>query len=252
MVSKNARAYYLLSLMRKQLMENDIRKDFGLFIVKLRNKYGYTQEELAGRSDLSVPYISKIENAKCSASLDVIYKLLLAFDLSLYDLLPLSYQPLSEEAMINKAKEAYKHWKQLNNIISNDLESRMVNFPEAISENIACSALGYTRNNTSVGDATDANGNLIEIKATSNYHSDLTSFSPVTKFDKLIFVRLNLKEDIADIYDLGVNGKEFGSFKVNKNETVADHQQQGRRPRLSLIKYIEQNNLSPIVSVDLK
>jgi len=228
-----------------------INKDLGLLVIKLRNKHGYTQEELAERSNVSVPYISKIENGKVSASFLIIYKILLSFDLNLYDMLQLSHQPISGKVMINKAKEAYKHWKLLNEVISGDLESRMVNFPEAISENIACSALGYTRNNTSVGDATDSEGNLIEIKATSNYHSDLTSFSPVTKFDKLIFVRLDLSRNIAEIYDLGVNGEQFGAFMVNKTETVADHQKQGRRPRLSLIKHITQNNIKPIISVDL-
>lgn len=148
-------------------------------------------------------------------------------------------------------KQAYRSWKNLNEIIFNEMNSRKVNLPEAISENIACYALGYERNMDSSGDATDKLGKLIEIKATANFNSDLSSFSPDTHFDKLIFVRLNLQEDKAYIYDLGLNGEQFRELPVNNTEKVADHQAKKRRPRLSLIKYIKEKDIQPIEIVDL-
>ena len=149
-------------------------------------------------------------------------------------------------------KQAYHKWKELNDIISNETSSRKVNLPEAISENIACNSLGFTRNmGSEPGDAHDKHGNLIEVKATANFTEDLTSFSPTTNFDKLIFVRLNQDEDKAYIYDLGLNGKTLGKLPVNNHETVADQQRDGRRPRLSLIDYIDKEGLEPTKTLDL-
>lgn len=153
--------------------------------------------------------------------------------------------------MLNTIKQAYQHWKQLNDIIVNHLDSRKINFPEALSENLACIALGMERNTNSLGDATDKQGRLVEIKATSNFYSDLSSFSPDTRFDRLVFVRLNLDSDKAYIYDLGLDGKQFGSLPVNISQTVADHQAQGRRPRLSLIRYIDKHKIQPLQIIDL-
>lgn len=231
----------------------ELRK-LGLLVKKLRHKNHLTQAELAEKSDLSVNYIGDIENGRKSLSLSIFFQISKALEIRADQLLT-HYFEENEETMavkLNIIKQAYQKWKDLNEIISNEMDSRKVNLPEAISENIACYALGYTRNMDSTGDARDMFGNLIEIKATANFYSDLSSFSPETNFDKLIFVRLNLNEDKAYIYDLGLNGKEFGNLSVNHFETVANQQKQGRRPRLSLIKYIEEKGIKPITILSLK
>lgn len=230
----------------------DLRK-LGLLIKRLRNRNHLTQATLAEKADVSVNYIGDIENGRKSASLSIFFKVSEALQIRADQLLKFYFEE-SEEYMaveLNTIKQAYQKWKALNEIISNEMDSRKVNLPEAISENIACYALGYTRNMDSTGDAKDKSGNLIEVKATANFNSDLSSFSPVTHFDKLIFVRLNLYEDKAYIYDLGLNGEEFGSLLVNNHETVADQQRQGRRPRLSLIKYIEEKGITPVKILEL-
>lgn len=75
---------------------------------------------------------------------------------------------------------AYHHWKILNQTLKK-FASKTVNFPEAISEALVCYQLGYIWHNEAkiktVGDATTLDSKLIEIKATSNFNSDLTSFS---------------------------------------------------------------------------
>lgn len=149
---------------------------------------------------------------------------------------------------------AYHYWKTLNEKLKM-FASRTVNFPEAISEALVCYELGYTWHNKAktknVGDAT-FNGKLVEIKATSNFDSDLTSFSPDTKFDILIFARLNLQENKLYIYDLNLNFSEFQQLKVNKTQTILEQQQNGRRPRLRIIEsMIIPNNLQPVSIIDL-
>ncbi|HEB9434339.1 TPA: Bsp6I family type II restriction endonuclease [Campylobacter coli] len=144
----------------------------------------------------------------------------------------------------------YIQWKELNNNIKK-FSSRGVNFPDCISEPIVCYAFNYNwNNNNETGDATSDSGELIEIKATSNFDSDLSSFSPNTKFDKLIFVRLDQERDLAYIYDLELNFEQFQILEVNKKETVLDQQKQNRRPRLSLIQYIEKEKIEPLYYVD--
>lgn len=144
----------------------------------------------------------------------------------------------------------YIQWKELNNNIKK-FSSRGVNFPDCISEPIVCYAFNYNwNNNNETGDATSDSGELIEIKATSNFDSDLSSFSPNTKFDKLIFVRLDQERDLAYIYDLELNFEQFQILEVNKKETVLDQQKQNRRPRLSLIQHIEKEKIEPLYYVD--
>lgn len=145
----------------------------------------------------------------------------------------------------------YHMWKDLNLSIKT-WSSRGINLPDVISEQMVCYALDLLWNKGSVGgDATDKNGSLIEIKATSNYDSDLTSFSPKTKFDRLIFFRLDQRQNFADIYDMGINGESLKTLKTNKTQSVLDQQNQGRRPRLRLIETIKELNLKPLCRIDI-
>jgi hypothetical protein len=89
-----------------------------------------------------------------------------------------------------------------------------------------------------------------QIKATS-IASDLTSFGPTSRWDKLYFL---------DFYNNGNLDGSFDCYEIDtaliyntvvnqgKNETFVDQQRQGRRPRLSLKKIIRENNITPIGS----
>lgn len=151
--------------------------------------------------------------------------------------------------------ESYKAWRFLNDALSH-FASRTVNFPEAISESLCCYSLGYNWHNKVntklAGDGTGINGELVEIKATSNFKRDLTSFSPDTKFDILIFARLNYDTNELYIYDMGMDFTKFQKCIVNKNQTVYDQQLEGKRPRLKLIELIERDNIQPVKILDLK
>lgn len=148
---------------------------------------------------------------------------------------------------------AYFLWKELNLLIKKS-HTRGINLHEAISEPLVCKANNFLLNMGSGGDAYDFRNDLvIEIKATSNFNSDTSSFSPNEKFDELHFVRLNQEEDRFYLYNLNLNSDQLKKVKVNKNQVLEDQQKQGRRPRFSIIKMIiEANNLQPYAIVDMK
>lgn len=155
-------------------------------------------------------------------------------------------------ARINDVSRLYFLWKDLNLGLRNFV-SRGINFPEAISEPLACYALGYKWNKGSGGDAVTHDGRIVEMKATSNFDGDLSSFGPVTTFDDLYFLRLHQRDNQLYIYNLGLNGETLGDIAANKTQTVRDQQLQGRRPRFSIIKQIiEPQNLQPEVIFDIR
>lgn len=156
-----------------------------------------------------------------------------------------------DNARFKEVCRLYFAWKDLNHAVKS-VTSRGINFPDLISEQMVCFALKLKWNKGSVaGDATDEKENLIEIKATSNYNSDLSSFSPNTKFDRLLFFRLNQSENFANIYDLKLNNTQFEKLPVNSTQCVRDQQESGRRPRLSLIKYINHQDIKPLCKIDI-
>ena len=95
-----------------------------------------------------------------------------------------------DKSRFEDAIKSYFLWKELNGLIKNS-HNRGVNFPETISETLCCAAMDFSLNKKSGGDAFDyKNNKIIEIKATSNWDKDTTSFSPKEKFDSLFFLRL--------------------------------------------------------------
>lgn len=66
-------------------MTNRILKEFGLRIREIRVMRNMTQQELADKCDLSLPFINLIENNKRMVSLETLIKLLSALDVSLSD-----------------------------------------------------------------------------------------------------------------------------------------------------------------------
>lgn len=147
---------------------------------------------------------------------------------------------------------AYFLWKELNSLIKNS-HTRGVNLHEIISESLLCWTLDFKLNRGKFGDARDSEGNVIEIKATSNWDRDLTSFSPSENFDTLYFVRLNQRDDTMTFYDLELNSEQIKEIPVSKSQTFGEQQAQGRRPRFSIIdKIIEPNNIKPAAELNLR
>lgn len=146
--------------------------------------------------------------------------------------------------------DAYKTWKKFDEMMR-EYSSRGVNFHEGISETIVCYVNDFYH---SVGkgseDAVTNNEELVQVKASSNFNEDLTSFGPTSKFDFLHFARLDKEEDKLYLYDIPI--KELYEVPVNKNETFKDKQLKGQRPRFSIIKkYLSEDKEKPYAIVDL-
>lgn len=151
-----------------------------------------------------------------------------------------------------KVFKAYFLWKELNELILQEY-SRGVNIPEYITENLCCIINGYTLHAAEGGseDAVDTEGNKIQIKATSNFDNDLSSFGPRSQFDILEFVRLDKDNDTFYFYR--INLEDLNKVKVNHQESFQSKQSTGQRPRFSIIKQIiEPNKLSHYATVSMK
>lgn len=158
-----------------------------------------------------------------------------------------------DDARFNDAVEMYFLWKELDTRIRS-AATRGVNFPETISEALCCYVMGFQWNKGSGGDAFDKNSNrIIEMKATSNWDSDTTSFSPSEEFDDLFFLRLNKRTDELYIYDTQIDSDTLKLIKVNKTQTLEEQQQAGRRPRFSVINFIlKPMELEPVAKLNLR
>lgn len=145
--------------------------------------------------------------------------------------------------------EVYSLWKKLNTLIKKKY-SRGINLPEYISETLCCLVNDYILHAAEGGseDAVDKYGNKVQIKATSNYDRDLSSFGPKSEFNILEFVRLDQTEDVFYLYRINID--ILKNIYVNENETFIDKQNTGQRPRFSIIKQIiEPKQLKPYAEV---
>ncbi|KAF1296054.1 hypothetical protein BAU15_12290 [Enterococcus sp. JM4C] len=87
-------------------MTDDVLKQLGKNIHELREKKGITQQELAEQSNLSLPFISLIENSKRNVSLETLLKLLAALDVSLSEFfLPYSDGRIREENYLEEKQD---------------------------------------------------------------------------------------------------------------------------------------------------
>lgn len=74
-------------------MENNLMNELGSRIRKLRQSKGLTQQELAEKCELSLPFINLIENNKRNVSLETLVKVMAALDISLSEF----FKPYSVE-----------------------------------------------------------------------------------------------------------------------------------------------------------
>lgn len=162
-----------------------------------------------------------------------------------------------DNARIADICRLYFYWQKLNSGIKSYV-SRGINFPETLSEPMACYAMTiatgkeYKWNKGSGGDCVTEDGKLIEMKASSNFDSDLTSFGPKCKFDNLLFLRLDQETNQLHIYDMKMSADDLKKIKVNKTQTIGDQQQQGRRPHIRIInEIILPQKMDPVCIFDI-
>lgn len=90
----------------------------------------------------------------------------------------------------------------------------------------------------------------VQIKGTSNYDSDLTSFGPNSEFEILEFARLNQFNDKLYLYRIPINN--LYDIQVNSHQTFREQQLESRRPRLSIItNYINKFSIEPYAVIDM-
>ncbi|WP_245579598.1 hypothetical protein [Mycoplasma leonicaptivi] len=109
----------------------------------------------------------------------------------------------------------YFKWKELNNLIKK-YYTRGVNLHEAITEHLACLINDYKISTKDDGseDAFTKDNKKVQIKATSNYDTDLTSFGPKSEFDILEFFRLDNDSDKFFCYRVPI--ENLNEIMVNK------------------------------------
>ena len=68
-------------------VQTSARQRFGRRVSTLRQKQGWSQEQLSERSNVGVQHISGIENGRVEACLDLIEKLAAGFGISIAELM---------------------------------------------------------------------------------------------------------------------------------------------------------------------
>lgn len=157
-----------------------------------------------------------------------------------------------------KLKEIFKKWLDINADLKS-LKGRGLNVPDVFSEALFCIAFDAVRTNNDPGARSydcviKATGEGVQVKSAS-ISNDCTSFGPTSTWDLLYFADFApngyvdgnvwfYEVDSDDVYGLVLNNK--------KNETFADQQAQGRRPRFSIQSYIiRKKGLKPVKKISL-
>lgn len=146
----------------------------------------------------------------------------------------------------------FPEWKKLNSSIKKHY-SRGVNFHEAFSEIIVGweFKLLLEEAGASSADLISKEGVKYQVKGSSDYENDLSSFGPNTKFDVLYYCGLDTEQKKLKIWEIDI--ETVMNLKVNEKETFREVQMTGKRPRFSIYKkIIKPNNLKPIREVVLE
>ena len=163
-----------------------------------------------------------------------------------------------DENDFKKLKEIFKKWLDINADLKS-LKGRNLNVPDVFSEALFCLAFDAVRTNDAKGAHSydcviKSTGEGVQVKSAS-IPNDCTSFGPTSTWDLLYYADFApngyvdgnvyfYEIDSDDIYGLVLNQK--------KNETFADQQAQGRRPRFSIqSKIIKEKNLKPVKKISL-
>lgn len=153
-----------------------------------------------------------------------------------------------------------KEWKNLFDLWINlklglrSYKSREPNIPEGISEIAFClwsKSVRFVKIKGSSSSSFDTfnlkTGKAEQIKA-SSVKSDLTSFGPKSKWDDIYFLDFfngGKLDGTFSVYKIPI--ELIPKVKVNKRQTFAEQQAQGKRPRFSLMdKLILPMKINPL------
>ena len=161
-----------------------------------------------------------------------------------------------EESDRTFIKKIYKRWIILNNRLKNQLKAtRGVNFPEGLSEPIACLDLKLSKlvkvkgsNYSSSFDCFDKlNNQRVQVKCSSS--NGPTQFGPKSVQDIYYFVDFYSEKKVDGNYKIyKITNEQMKNVKVNKKETMLQKANStGQRPRFSIrTKIVIPLELKPI------
>jgi len=158
---------------------------------------------------------------------------------------------------IDKAelRSIYDQWVGLSNNLQK-YGGRRINLPELLSEGTYCLNFNAGRMNGSISganssfDCFDVGSNKrIQVKACS-VEFDLTSFGPDSVWDEIYFIHFFPNKKYDGSYSIyKIDNNLIYNHKVNSKQTMKQQQQQGKRPRFSIMKeLIIPLNIEPIIS----
>lgn len=155
-------------------------------------------------------------------------------------------------------KEIFKDWINLNNKLKS-FHGRGINVPDVMSEGLFCFLFDAVRTNSIPGSKSydcviKKTGEGVQIKSASIL-KDCTSFGPTSTWDLLYYVDFAPNGCVdGNVFFYEIPSSEVYNLVLNKkkNETFADQQSQGRRPRFSIKKeIIMKKELQPIKKIKL-
>jgi len=162
-----------------------------------------------------------------------------------------------EKSDLKKLHELFNMWKKFAKEIKS-YQTRSINLPEGLSESIfayhfKCAKIEKVTGASSSYDCYDPKAKKgIQIKATSS-EIDLTSFGPKTLWDQLYFMDFNNNGKLdGNVKVYKIPKKFIYKSKVNKQKTMKQQQEDGKRPRFSVKeKIIKPKKLYPVKTVKI-
>ncbi|MEX0598592.1 MAG: Bsp6I family type II restriction endonuclease [Candidatus Paceibacterota bacterium] len=147
-------------------------------------------------------------------------------------------------------KRLYSDWNKLNKELKS-ISTRGINLPETISENAFalffpdCFRVVSLKGMKCSFDCINIKtGSRIQVKA-SSVASDLTTFGPRSEWDELFFLDFSASDGSFKVYKIEPDW--IYKHMVNKKQSFSAQQEQGRRPRFSIIEnIIKPRKLKPV------
>ena len=161
-----------------------------------------------------------------------------------------------EKKDLKTFKSTFQKYKSLNKILIEKLKgTRIMNFPDALSESVFCYAMNCgkllgAKNSSGYSTSFDAYDHKrekrIQIKCSAS--SGPTSFGPRSEYDEIYFVDFKSEGKIDGTYKIyKLENDDIDSVKVNKNQSLVDQQKLDRRPRFEIRSaLVLKKNLKPI------
>ena len=87
------------------MKETDLLKIFGANVKQQRKRLEWSQEKLAEKINISITFLSDVENGKKWVSLTTLLKLSAAFDISAYELLVPSLPDINKKLLSRYARD---------------------------------------------------------------------------------------------------------------------------------------------------